>query len=151
MPSDLAPGKFYIISFRVQPVFFSEKDLKGRFRSLRRIGEGTYGIVFKATHVRDNVKCALKMISTDRDEEGIPSTCLREISCIKDLQHDNIVTLYDIIYASQSLLFQRFTNTNFSDKKLYMVFEFIDRDLKNLLELVEPKGVLPPIYVKVNE
>uniref|UniRef100_A0A8R1DLK9 cyclin-dependent kinase n=2 Tax=Caenorhabditis japonica TaxID=281687 RepID=A0A8R1DLK9_CAEJA len=29
-----------------------------------------------------------------------------------------------------------------------MVFEFIDRDLKNLLEMVEPSGVLPPNYVK---
>nr|O61847.2 RecName: Full=Cyclin-dependent kinase 2; AltName: Full=Cell division protein kinase 2 [Caenorhabditis elegans] len=111
-----------------------ERDLQGRFCSLRRIGEGTYGVVFKAIHVRDNVKCALKMIRTDRDEEGIPSTCLREISCIKDLQHDNIVTLFDIIYANS---------------KLYMVFEFIDRDLKNLLEMLEPtNSVLPPNYVK---
>ncbi|CAI2304428.1 unnamed protein product [Caenorhabditis sp. 36 PRJEB53466] len=117
MPSDVAP----------------ERDLQGRFRALRQIGEGTYGVVFKAIHVRDNIKCALKMIRTDRDEEGIPSTCLREISCIKDLQHDNIVTLFDIIYAN---------------RKLYMVFEFIDRDLKNLLEIVEPHGVLPSNYVK---
>uniref|UniRef100_A0A1I7TKH0 cyclin-dependent kinase n=1 Tax=Caenorhabditis tropicalis TaxID=1561998 RepID=A0A1I7TKH0_9PELO len=74
------------------------------------------------------------MIRTDRDEEGIPSTCLREISCIKDLQHDNIVTLFDIIYANS---------------KLYMVFEFIDRDLKKLMEMVESTGkMLPQIYVK---
>lgn len=111
-----------------------ERDLNGRFRSLKKIGEGTYGVVYKAIHTRDNVKCALKMIRTDRDEEGIPSTCLREISCIKDLQHDNIVTLFDIIYANN---------------KLYMVFEFIDRDLKNLMDIIEPSGkLLPPTYVK---
>lgn len=112
----------------------SERDLEGRFRSLRKIGEGTYGVVFKAIHVRDNVKCALKMIRTDRDEEGIPSTCLREISCIKDLQHDNIVTLFDIIY---------------SNSKLYMVFEYIDQDLKNLIDMLESvEMILPQEYVK---
>ncbi|EGT38523.1 hypothetical protein CAEBREN_21584 [Caenorhabditis brenneri] len=111
-----------------------ERDLHGRFQTIKKIGEGTYGVVYKAIHTKDNVKCALKMIRTDRDEEGIPSTCLREISCIKDLQHDNIVTLFDIIYANS---------------KLYMVFEFIDRDLKNLMELIEPtRKLLPQVYVK---
>ncbi|CAP33355.2 Protein CBR-CDK-2 [Caenorhabditis briggsae] len=118
MPTDISP----------------ERDLSGRFRAFRKIGEGTYGVVYKAVHVRDNVQCALKMIRTDRDEEGIPSTCLREISCIKDLQHDNIVTLFDIIYANS---------------KLYMVFEFIDQDLKNLMDMLDPVDMmLPQEYVK---
>ncbi|CAI5439324.1 unnamed protein product [Caenorhabditis angaria] len=109
-----------------------ERDLNGRFRHMKKIGEGTYGVVFRATHTNDNVKCALKMITMDRDEEGIPSTCLREISCLKDLRHDNVVKLYDIIYTNQ---------------KLYMVFEYIDQDLKFLLDRISPEP-LPPNYVR---
>ncbi|CAB3408091.1 unnamed protein product [Caenorhabditis bovis] len=112
----------------------TDNELSKKFRSLKKIGEGTYGIVYKAIHVKDQTKCALKMITMDKDEEGIPSTCLREISCIKDLRHDNIVHLFDIIFTD-------------SDQKLYMVFEFIDRDLKLLLEMIEPDR-LPENYVR---
>jgi cyclin-dependent kinase 1 len=54
-------------------------------------------------------------IRLEVEDEGIPSTALREISLLKELQHDNIVQLRDCIQ---------------SDGKLYLIFEFVDRDLK---------------------
>ena len=55
------------------------------------LGEGTYGIVYKAKNKTTNEICALKMIRLMSEEEGIPSTAIREIALLKDIEHPNIV------------------------------------------------------------
>jgi len=55
-----------------------------------------------------------------RSAEGVPSTAMREISLLKEINHENVVKLHDVIM---------------SDKKLFLVFEFMDYDLKKVLEL----------------
>jgi len=55
-----------------------------------------------------------------RSAEGVPSTAMREISLLKEINHANVVKLHDVIM---------------SDKKLFLVFEFMDYDLKKVLEL----------------
>ena len=61
------------------------------FEKLEKIGEGTYGVVYKARNrTTDNV-VALKRIRLEQEEEGVPSTAIREISLLKELKHDNIV------------------------------------------------------------
>lgn len=39
------------------------------------------------------------------DNEGVPSTCIREITVLKELNHQNIVTLYDVILQSKLFYF----------------------------------------------
>lgn len=46
------------------------------------------------------------------EDEGVPSTALREICLLKDLSHPNIVLLTDILH---------------NDSKLTLVFEFLDQ------------------------
>ena len=58
---------------------------------LEKIGEGTYGIVYKAKDRVTGEVVALKKIRLDAEDEGIPSTAIREISLLKELQHQNIV------------------------------------------------------------
>jgi len=65
------------------------------------------------------------------EDEGIPSTALREISLLRELSHENIVELKDCVQA---------------DGRLYLVFEFLDKDLKKYMENVT--GMLSPILVK---
>ncbi|KAL6741178.1 hypothetical protein Aduo_014457 [Ancylostoma duodenale] len=103
-----------------------------KFDDLRKIGEGTYGVVFKGVHKRSGKLVALKKISLERDNEGVPSTCIREICLLKDLNHRNIVRLYDVIHSGM---------------QLYLVFEFIDRDLKSLLDKLPGKR-LPAKHAK---
>lgn len=57
-------------------------------------------------------------------DDGIPSSSLREIAALKNLKHPNILELLDVIH----------TGTN-----LYLVFEFVDQDLKRKLD-ASPAG-----------
>ena len=58
---------------------------------LEKIGEGTYGVVYKAKNRLTADLVALKKIRLEAEDEGIPSTAIREISILKELQHPNIV------------------------------------------------------------
>jgi serine/threonine protein kinase len=58
---------------------------------------GTYGVVYKARDVKTDQIVALKKIRLEAEDEGVPSTAIREISLLKELKDDNIVR-----YASRS-------------------------------------------------
>ncbi len=55
-----------------------------------KIGEGAYGAVYKARNIYTNQIVALKVTRFDSDDEGIPSTTIREISILKTLNHPSI-------------------------------------------------------------
>ncbi|XP_065839225.1 cyclin-dependent kinase 2-like [Oscarella lobularis] len=90
-----------------------------KFQKIEKVGEGTYGVVYKAKDRATGKVVALKKIRLDSETEGVPSTAIREISILKELKHPNVVSLDDVIY---------------SDKKLYLVFEFLDQDLKRFMD-----------------
>jgi serine/threonine protein kinase len=47
--------------------------------------------VYKAKDVNTNQIVALKKIRLEAEDEGVPSTAIREISLLKELKDDNIV------------------------------------------------------------
>ena len=61
------------------------------FEKVEKIGEGTYGVVYKARNRTNDEIVALKRIRLEQEEEGVPSTAIREISLLKELKHENIV------------------------------------------------------------
>ena len=61
------------------------------YETIEKIGEGTYGVVYKARNKVTGKFVALKKIRLDSEEEGVPSTAIREISLLKELKHPNIV------------------------------------------------------------
>merc|ERR1719210_2709273 len=72
------------------------------YTKLDKLGEGTYATVFKGkSRLTDNL-VALKEIRLEH-EEGAPCTAIREVSLLKDLKHNNIVTLHDIVHTEKSL------------------------------------------------
>ena len=89
---------------------------------LEKIGEGTYGVVYKAKDRVTGEILALKKIRLEAEDEGIPSTAIREISLLKELQHENIVRLCDVVHT---------------EKKLTLVFEYLDQDLKKYLDVCD--------------
>lgn len=53
---------------------------------------GTYGVVYKAKDINTGNIVALKKIRLEAEDEGVPSTSIREISLLKELsKDDNIV------------------------------------------------------------
>ena len=91
---------------------------ESRYNLLNKLGEGTYGVVYKAKDLEKGTTVALKKIKLDTEDEGMPSTALREISVLKALHHENIVNLIDVVSTSTKLL---------------LVFEFCDSDLKQMM------------------
>jgi len=89
------------------------------YKRLEKVGEGTYGVVYKAHYIPDKTEVALKKIRLEGEDEGIPSTSLREISILRELDHPNIVKLIDVIM---------------DETKLYLVFEFLFMDLKKYID-----------------
>eukprot|EP00041_Stephanoeca_diplocostata_P007384 m.104457 g.104457 ORF g.104457 m.104457 type:complete len:312 (+) comp16849_c0_seq2:144-1079(+) len=99
-----------------------------RYLKIDKLGEGTYGVVYKAQDRESGEIVALKRIRLDNNEEGVPFTALREISLLKELKHPNIVRLYDVLH---------------SDRTLTLVFEFCKQDLRKYLDSTSRDRVSP--------
>ena len=110
---------------------YDYKEQLEKYTKVEKVGEGTYGVVYKCKVKDTNDFVALKKIRLENEDEGIPSTSIREISILKQLRHPNIVYLIDLIHG---------------EKKLYLVFEFMDHDLKKFLDI--NNGPLTPELVK---
>ncbi|KAK3940392.1 kinase-like domain-containing protein [Diplogelasinospora grovesii] len=102
------------------------------FQQLEKLGEGTYATVFKGRNRQTGELVALKEIHLD-SEEGTPSTAIREISLMKELKHENIVALHDVIHT---------------ENKLMLVFEYMDGDLKKYMDTQGDRGALKPMVIK---
>ncbi|KAE8674597.1 Cell division control protein 2-like protein [Hibiscus syriacus] len=92
-----------------------------QYAKVEKIGEGTYGVVYKACDRVTNKTIALKKIRLEQEDEGVPNIASREISLLKEMQHGNIVRLQvqDVVH---------------SEKRLYLVFEYLDLDLKKHMD-----------------
>jgi cyclin-dependent kinase len=47
------------------------------YEKIEKIGEGTYGVVYKARDLNHNRIVALKKIRLEAEDEGVPSTEIR--------------------------------------------------------------------------
>jgi serine/threonine protein kinase len=70
----------------IQPVQGLDK-----YKRLEKLGEGTYGVVYKAINLETGETVAIKKIRLEKEDDGVPSTAIREISLLKNLKHPNVV------------------------------------------------------------
>lgn len=96
---------------------------------------GTYGVVYKGRRKSTNQLVAMKKIRLENEEEGVPSTAIREISLLKELKHPNVVMLEDVIMQ---------------ENKLYLIFEFLNMDLKKYLDTIPSGQFMDKMLVKVS-
>ena len=102
--------------------------MQNKYEVIGIVGEGVYGIVYKCKNKETGKYVAIKKFKEIGDDL-IKKTMKRELKMLQRLHHPNIVEFQDA--------FKRKGN-------LFLVFEFVD---KNLLELIEenPKGLDPNI------
>eukprot|EP01054_Gregarina_sp_Poly1_P005792 Gregarina_sp_Poly_1__5791@NODE_304_length_9736_cov_136_409039_g263_i0_p2_GENE_NODE_304_length_9736_cov_136_409039_g263_i0NODE_304_length_9736_cov_136_409039_g263_i0_p2_ORF_typecomplete_len438_score60_39Pkinase/PF00069_25/9_7e66Pkinase_Tyr/PF07714_17/3_7e03Pkinase_Tyr/PF07714_17/9_3e40Haspin_kinase/PF12330_8/0_00016Haspin_kinase/PF12330_8/1_1Kinaselike/PF14531_6/0_56Kinaselike/PF14531_6/0_0076Pkinase_fungal/PF17667_1/4_6e05Kdo/PF06293_14/0_0008APH/PF01636_23/0_62APH/PF01636_23/1_2e02DUF4692/PF157 len=107
------------------------QEVVSTFDKLAPIGEGTYGVVYKATNVLTGQLVALKKIrltSGDSNEQlastGVSTTAVREIMLLRELRHKNIVELQDVHYSPPPRL------------QLWLVFEYCVIDLRQYVKAV---------------
>jgi serine/threonine protein kinase len=82
----------------------SNQGLSGldRYVKIEKVGDGTYGVVYKAKDKKTNGIVALKKIRLEAEDEGVPCTAIREISLLSELRHQNVVELHEVrvcVYA----------------------------------------------------
>lgn len=71
------------------------------YNVLHPVGEGTYGKVYKAQDKRTNELVALKKVRLENEKDGFPITAIREIKILRQLDHDNIIKLLDVVVDSK--------------------------------------------------
>lgn len=96
------------------------------------LGEGAYGVVYKA---KDNAPdrlvggpqfVAMKKVRMDEYQKGVSPIVLREVGVLRRLQHENIVRLVNVIRDSPNL---------------WLVFDHMDYDLKQYMDVHYPHGM----------
>ncbi|KAF1813054.1 Pkinase-domain-containing protein [Eremomyces bilateralis CBS 781.70] len=91
------------------------------FETLNHIEEGSYGWVSRAREMATGEIVALKKLKMGNPTEGFPVVALREIQILNQCRHKHIVALREVVVGSKP-----------SD--VYMVMEFLEHDLKSLME-----------------
>ncbi|KAL7192430.1 hypothetical protein ACSBR2_024295 [Camellia fascicularis] len=89
-----------------------------RYLKRQVLGEGTYGVVFKAVNTNTGLKVTIKKIRLGTQKEGVNFTALREIKLLKELQDPNIIEPIDAFRHKGNL---------------HLVFEFMETDLEAVI------------------
>jgi len=80
-------------------------NVSNRYNKIGRIGEGTYGIVYKAKDKETGEIVALKRcIPHHESSDGFPITSLREIKILRELsyyKHPNIIELLNVAVSKR--------------------------------------------------
>ncbi|KAG9509641.1 Cyclin-dependent kinase 9, partial [Fragariocoptes setiger] len=99
-------------------------DEVSKYEQISKIGQGTFGEVFKAQDKNTRRYVALKKVLMDSEKEGFPITALREIRILQILKNENIVNLIEIC---------RSANSPKGKATFFLVFDFCEHDLAGLL------------------
>ena len=89
------------------------------YRVLGALGSGTWGVVHSAEQNETKRKVAIKKIKSERPEEGVNFTAIREIKLLREFRHPNIIELVDVFSTP--------------DMAICLVYEIAETDLEKIL------------------
>lgn len=104
-----------------------------KYEKIAKIGEGSYGIVFKCRNRENGQLVAIKKYLETEDDPLIKKIAMREIKMLKQLKHPNLINLIEV--------FRR-------KRKLHLVFEFCELTVLDILEKY-PRGVPEAITKRI--
>jgi cyclin-dependent kinase 7 len=85
----------------------------------KKLGEGTYAVVYLGTQLSTNREVAIKEIKTEGFKDGLDMSAIREVKYLQELKHKNIIELIDVFSDSQ--------------QNLNLVLEVLPGDLEKVL------------------
>lgn len=85
----------------------------------RKVGEGTYAVVYLGKQLSTNRRIAIKEIKTGIFKDGLDMSALREVKYLQELKHANVIELVDVFLATNNL---------------NLVLEFLPCDLEMLIK-----------------
>ena len=89
------------------------------YRNARKIGEGTYAVVYRATEVETGETVAIKRIKPT-PKTLLDISAIRELRALKALKHPNLLLLRDIFHTK--------------DHELCLVLDYHGMDLEKLIK-----------------
>ncbi|KAJ2489551.1 TFIIH complex serine/threonine-protein kinase subunit kin28 [Coemansia sp. RSA 2050] len=95
------------------------KETESLYKKEKKLGEGTYAVVYLGHHIGTNRKVAIKKIKLGNMRSGLDMSAIREVKALRELRHPNVIELIDV--------FSHKTNLN-------LVLEFLDTDLENVIK-----------------
>ncbi|XP_028406373.1 extracellular signal-regulated kinase 2-like [Dendronephthya gigantea] len=99
-----------------------EGHITEKYEIKKRLGKGAYGIVWKAVDRKTGEVVAVKKIFDAFRNQTDAQRTFREVYFLQEFgDHENIIKLLNVIKAS-------------NDKDIYLVFEYMDTDLHNVIK-----------------
>jgi cell division cycle 2-like protein len=108
------------------------------FERVASIGQGAFGVVYKAKEKVTGDMVALKKVKMQKEKEGFPLTSVREIRILMQCKHVNIVTMKEVVVGS-------------SVDSIFIVMEYVEHDLKGLLEDMNKNFTVSEVKCLLNQ
>ncbi|KAI3382896.1 hypothetical protein SNEBB_003577 [Seison nebaliae] len=106
-----------------------------RYEKISKVGEGSYGQVFKCRNKETGQIVAIKKFVESEDDPAIKRIAHREIRMLRSLRHENLVNLIEVFKTRRK-------------HKLHLVFEYCEYTVLDEIEKHE-KGVPEPTIKKI--
>ena len=103
-------------------------EVDARWRPVKPIGKGAYGVVCSARREGTEEVAAIKKVGSAFDNVVDAKRILREIKLLRHLRHENIISIREILRPA--------CRRSFED--VYIVYELMDTDLHQIIRSSQP-------------
>jgi len=119
------------------------------------LGKGTYGTVYRVKNrANPSIRRAIKTFCPETldENEGVPSTTLREVNAVKSVNHPNVMSVQEVVIPASGPLTEMFVVMELCRGTLKeKIQEMVQRYLHSEPKWVKPSSKdckLPPEYVR---
>ncbi|CUM62814.1 uncharacterized protein PRCAT00000372001 [Priceomyces carsonii] len=92
---------------------------QNKYSKERKVGEGTYAVVYLGKQLTSGRRVAIKEIKTGLFKDGLDMSAIREVKYLQELKHQNVIELVDVYSANSNL---------------NLILEFLPYDLEMLIK-----------------
>jgi cyclin-dependent kinase 7 len=114
----------------------SQEEIREKYERRRKVGEGTYAVVYDGflnpcAEYPDGLRVAIKKVKVASRDHGFDISAIREIKCLQELRHCNIVRLLDVFIGPENI---------------NLVLEYLEADLEDVIK--DKELIISPADIK---